>query len=473
VEVSSVPPLNLSNRLEYLLSYPHGCLEQTTSAAFPQLYLKEVANTTTAINARSEQNVKAAISRLLLFQKPEGGFSYWSGERWINSWTTTYAGHFLLEAERMGYAVPAGIKKSWLNYQTNAAKRWSFDKSDVSEQAYRLYVLALAKEPERRAMNQLFEQRANISKQSCWLLAGAFALDGKANIAKTIIADLDKNNMETYTGYNSRTFGSSERDDAVVLSVLTALNDKKQGFLLVKKISETLNTNRWLSTQTTAWCLLAISKYVEKHNENAQMDFSYAIGDDKKAVSTIKSVAEETLNVTQKTGSLPVSFSNAGKNTLYVRFFTRGKAEKGNEIEKSEGVTMRIVYKDNSGSPVDITKLKHGTDFVAEVTVSNPGTRGDYTNLALSQIFPSGWEIKNDRLNFDKTNEEAARYQDIRDDRVLTYFDLKRNETKTFKVRLTATYLGRFYMPAQTCEAMYAPDIMASSMGMWCEVVKE
>jgi len=470
VEVSSIPPLNLSNRLHYLLTYPHGCLEQTTSAAFPQLYLKDVANTNSAVNERSESNVKTALSRLLLFQQSEGGFSYWPGERYINSWTTTYAGHFLLEAERMGYALPVGMKKNWLNYEARTAKNWSFAKSDALEQAYRLYVLALAKEPERRAMNQLFEKRTNISTQACWMLAGAFALDGKTTIAKTIIADIEKNTKETYTAYSSSTFGSSERDDALILCVLNALNDKKQGFLLVKKISEILNTNKWLSTQSTAWCLMAISKYVEQNNENAQISFSYVIGDDKKKVSTIKSVVEETLAVAQKTGSLSVSFNNEGKNTLYVRLFNRGKAEKGNEIEKSEGIFMKIAYKDNSGTPIDITKLKHGTDFVAEVTVTNPGTRGDYTNLVLTQIFPSGWEIKNERLNFDRTDNDEVRYQDIRDDRVYSYFDLKRNETKLIKIKLTATYLGRFYMPAQTCEAMYAPDIMASSLGKWCEV---
>jgi uncharacterized protein YfaS (alpha-2-macroglobulin family) len=336
-------------------------------------------------------------------------------------------------------------------------------------------VLALAKEPERRAMNQLFENRVNISKQACWLLAGAFALDGKTNIAKTIVADIEKSSKETYSAYNSRTFGSPERDDAVTLTVFNALNDKKQGFLLVKKISEVLSSNRWLSTQSTAWGLMAISKYVEHHNENAQMAFNYVIGDDKNKVSTVKSVAEETLNVAQKTGSLSVSFNNDGKNTLYVRFFTRGKAEKGNEIENAEGVFIKIDYKDLSGVPLDISKLKHGTDFIAEATITNPGTRGDYTNLVLTQIFPSGWEIKNDRLNFDRTDNEGegVRYQDIRDDRVNTYFDLKRNETLQVKIRLTATYLGRFYMPAQTCEAMYAPDIMASTLGKWCEVVKE
>jgi uncharacterized protein YfaS (alpha-2-macroglobulin family) len=448
-------------------------LEQTTSAAFPQLYLKDVANTNATVNARSEQNVKAALSRLTLFQVSEGGFSYWPGERYINSWTTNFAVHFILEAERMGYALPVGMKKNCLNYLARTANNWSFAQSDATEQAYRLYVLALAKESERRAMNQLFEKRADISTQASWFLAGAFALDGKTTIARTILADIGKTTKETYTAYNSSTFGSSERDDAIVLSVLNALNDKKQGFLTVKKISDVLNTKKWLSTQSTAWCLMAISKYVEQNSENAQMTFSYVIGDDKKKVSTIKSIAEEMLNVTQKVGSLPITFNNEGKNTLYVRFFTRGKAEKGNEIEKAEGVFMRIAYKDMSGAPIDITKLKHGTDFVAEVTITNPGTRGDYTNLVLTQIFPSGWEIKNERLNFDRTDNEDVRYQDIRDDRVYSYFDLKRNETKHIKIKLTATYLGRFYMPAQTCEAMYSPDIMASSLGMWCEVVKE
>jgi len=98
---------------------------------------------------------------------------------------------------------------------------------------------------------------------------------------------------------------------------------------------------------------------------------------------------------------------------------------------------------------------------------------GDYTNLVLTQIFPSGWEIRNERLNFDQSSEgSGARYQDIRDDRVHTYFDLKRNTSKQFKVKVTATYRGRFYLPSQICEAMYSDVINASTLGKWCEVVE-
>jgi uncharacterized protein YfaS (alpha-2-macroglobulin family) len=183
-------------------------------------------------------------------------------------------------------------------------------------------------------------------------------------------------------------------------------------------------------------------------------------------------MTEEKLNLTaQSPTSLPIKFTNEGKNTLYVRFFTRGLAAKGKEEEKSENISITITYQDAKGNAVDVSKLKHGTDFEAVVSVTNPGVLGDYTNLVLTQIVPSGWEIRNDRLNFDQSAEgNGARYQDIRDDRVYTYFDLKRNETKRFKVKLTATYRGRFYLPAQTCEAMYTNTINASTKGMWCEV---
>ena len=476
VEVSTVPPLNLSSRLNYLLQYPYGCLEQTTSAAFPQLYLKDIANTTAAINARSEKNVKAALVRLQNFQVAEGGFSYWQGERYINVWTTNYAGHFLLEAERMGYALPVGMKNKLLNYLTSTAQKWTVSNSDPMEQAYRLYVLALAKKPERSAMNRLYEQRGkvgvNISTQANWLLAGAFALDGKTAIANTIINEIGNTKKQTYYSYNSSSFGSDERDNAIILSVLNALNDKKQGFLMVKNISDVLNSNKWLSTQSTAWCLMAVSQYIDKNKDSGTMKFNYTIGSNKNSVSTQKPVTEEKLNFANLAPTtLPIKFTNESEGTLYVRFFTRGLAAIGKEEEKSENISINITYQDAKGNAVDVSKLKQGTDFEAVVAVTNPGVLGDYTNLVLTQIFPSGWEITNERLNFDMSAEgNGARYQDIRDDRVYTFFDLRRNETKRFKVKLTATYRGRFYLPAQTCEAMYSDLINASTLGKWCEV---
>ena len=131
-----------------------------------------------------------------------------------------------------------------------------------------------------------------------------------------------------------------------------------------------------------------------------------------------------------------------------------------------------MTYLDRNGQSVEPSSLSQGTDFFAEVSVFNPGTRGVYENLALSQVFPSGWEILNERLNEipGAATSQNYTYQDIRDDRVYTYFDLKPNERKLFKVALNATYAGRFYLPAVGVQAMYDNTINARVPGQWVEV---
>ena len=96
-------------------------------------------------------------------------------------------------------------------------------------------------------------------------------------------------------------------------------------------------------------------------------------------------------------------------------------------------------------------------------------------NLALTQIFPSGWEIENNRIGEAEQTTDAVpfTYQDVRDDRVYTFFDLTRDKEKVFTFNLTAAYAGRFYLPGSYCEAMYNNNIAAKDKGMWVEIVKE
>jgi uncharacterized protein YfaS (alpha-2-macroglobulin family) len=61
-------------------------------------------------------------------------------------------------------------------------------------------------------------------------------------------------------------------------------------------------------------------------------------------------------------------------------------------------------------------------------------------------------------------------YQDVRDDRVYTYFNLRQGESKTFHLLLNASYLGKFYLPSVRAEAMYDDTISALVPGRWVEV---
>jgi len=125
VEVSSLPPLNLEQRMKYLIRYPHGCIEQTTSAVFSQLYLDDLVDLSDDKSASIQKNINAAIERLRSFQLPSGAFSFWPGNSEPTYWGTNYAGHFLIEARNQGYLVPEDIISSWISFQQEQANQWS------------------------------------------------------------------------------------------------------------------------------------------------------------------------------------------------------------------------------------------------------------------------------------------------------------------------------------------------------------
>ncbi|RMF27094.1 MAG: alpha-2-macroglobulin, partial [Bacteroidetes bacterium] len=107
LELSTLPPLNLHQRLKWLLGYPHGCIEQTVSKAFPQLFVGKLSPLSKEQSAEVERNVAAALEKLRNFQQSSGAFSYWPGGE-VDEWATSYAGHFLLEAQAQGYRLPPG-----------------------------------------------------------------------------------------------------------------------------------------------------------------------------------------------------------------------------------------------------------------------------------------------------------------------------------------------------------------------------
>ncbi|MEM9931878.1 MAG: hypothetical protein AAF840_18965, partial [Bacteroidota bacterium] len=122
----------------------------------------------------------------------------------------------------------------------------------------------------------------------------------------------------------------------------------------------------------------------------------------------------------------------------------------------------------------DVAALASGTDFIAKYKVTNTGSLGmNYRQLALKSLLPSGWEVSNDRLDATGgANTSNFAYQDVRDDRVYTFFNLRKGESKTFSLRMTATYPGRYYLPSQVSEAMYANNVKAAVKGSWVTVTR-
>ncbi len=473
VEVSSIPPVNLGQRMRYLLQYPYGCIEQTTSTVFPQLYLDQVKVLTEGEKTAIQNNVKAAIERLKLFVTRDGGFAYWPGNEDSDSWASTYAGHFLIEAEAKGYLVPGDMLKRWKRYQRKKAQDWRKNQETHSSeliQAYRLYSLALAGDPELGAMNRLREQQ-NIPSTAGWMLAAAYVKAGQPEAGKKMIEILPTV-VKPYQEM-AYSYGSDLRDKAIILETLLMLNERTKAFELLKDISGSLsNSSYWMSTQSVAWCLKAIGMFAGVEKRGSLM-FNYSYNGKDVEAKTDLPIAQVQLAVDGvKSNSFKIV--SQSKGTLFVRIIAEGTPARGSEEESENSLKLDVSYADTDGAIVDPSKLEQGTEFIATVTVTNPGLRGQYKNMALNHIFPSGWEINNLRLDSAEARLKADKptYQDIRDDRVYTYFDLAAGQRKTFKIMLTASYAGSYYMPAVTCEAMYDHSIYARKKGQVVEVIK-
>ncbi|SFC98194.1 MG2 domain-containing protein [Algibacter pectinivorans] len=471
IEFSTLPPMDFSRRLQYLIQYPHGCVEQTTSSVFPQLFLADIFDLTYDKKKQIQTNVENGIKRLGHFQRAHGGLSYWIGEQSANDWGTSYAGHFMLEAEKKGYVLPLTFKSNWLKYQKQAARNWrpsyrSYN-SDLA-QAYRLYTLALAGSPELGSMNRLREF-SEISNEAKWRLAAAYALAGQQEASDKISQSANINFKPQR--YNYYTYGSVDRNRAMALETMVLTKNAKMREL-AETIAKDLSSDRWMSTQTSAYSLLAMAKMVNANGGKA-LNVNYTINGKTENIETKSAIAQRELQVVD--GANNLTFTNAKDNVVYVRVLNSGKLPLGQELVEQRGLSVSVKYKDLKGNPIEISKLMQGQDFMATVSVSNLKNAA-VNDVALTQIFPSGWDIVNTRFTaFGSTVTSAARHTDIRDDRVNFYFDLPekgKHSTKTFNVMLNASYLGTYYLPGVQAEAMYDNEFLVRTKGEWVTVEK-
>ena len=468
LEVSSMPTMNLNGRLQYLIQYPHGCVEQTTSSVFPQLYLNDVVDLDATRKSLIQKNITAGITRLGSFQLSNGGVAYWQGHTIADDWGTSYAGHFLIEAEKKGYVLPINFKSKWISYQQREAKQWRFEPKYGNDlaQSYRLYTLALAGNADLSSMNRLRETKG-ISNESKLRLAAAYVLAGQKSAGLNLF--LHSKIEDESSNYNYYYYGSSERNRAMALETMLLLGQKQKAFAMASKLAKQMSNNQWMSTQTTAYCLYAMSKFAVSNGPKG-INIQFSKNGKGETINTNKTVADRSLIV--QTGANSVTLKNIKNNTVYVRVLNTGILPIGQEKPIQSDVSASIVFRNRKGSVINVSKISQGTEFIAEVTIRNQ--RNEHVeNVALSQILPSGFEIVNTRFtDYGDATNNIADYIDIRDDRTNFYFGMKAGETKVFRILLNASYLGNYYLPGLQCEAMYDNTFLARTKGFWVEVVK-
>lgn len=448
LEIASFPAIDFTSALKFVRSYPYNCTEQLSTRGIVLTHTMGLVSEEDA--EKSKAAIPVVLQDLYARQGADGGFVYWPGMTAADTWVTSMAGIFLVKAKALGFDVSSSVINQWASFQKKAVTNWrkssSENLSDL-DQAFRLYSLAIAGKADAASMNRLKES-AELTLQARLMLASAYAVTGKQKVAQEL---LEGRNMEFAQYDNDRiSYGSSTRDKAMATETMALLGNIPAALDLSAELAEVFGRG-WYSTQEMAFAALAMSRLAGAVN-NAALDCTI----DGKAVKSAQPVYTAALN--PAAGKTDVSNSSAG--TVYASLITVSRPE-GPVSAAAEGLRLKVSYVDMDGKEVNPASLQQGSEITAVITVTNTSLARSLGNMALVQLIPSGWEIRNDRLTGASVNSSAYTYRDIRDDRNIWYFDLPAGTAKTFKTSLRAAYEGTFVLPSVSCEAMYDPHVYA------------
>ena len=315
LEISRIPSVDISRRFDFLYNYQHHCTEQLTSKALPLLFGSQFKAVDEQEAEKIKTNVQEAIRQIYARQLPNGGFVYWPGNAVADEWITSYTGMFLTLAQEKGYAVHPNVLNKWKRFQRAAAQNWRMPQEASNwqiwqselQQAFRLYTLALAGAPEYGAMNRMKEQ-PGLSIQAKWRLAAAYALTGKMKPAGELVYNAET----TVIPYSSMNliYGSSDRDEAMILETLILMKRDRDALQQAKKVSQNLAQENWFSTQSTAFALMAMGRLAEQLSGTLDFTWSWN-GKQQPAVKSAKAVFEKEIATSPKSGT--VSVKNQGE----------------------------------------------------------------------------------------------------------------------------------------------------------------
>jgi uncharacterized protein YfaS (alpha-2-macroglobulin family) len=473
LRLSSLPAVRLAGGIQYLLGYPYGCIEQTTSRLFPLLYFNDLAKfVQPEIFGGKGQDyfIVEGILKLSSMQLQSGEFTFWQGGSYSKPWGSIYASHFLVEARKAGYQVRDDVYDRALDNLQRIAKDETLGEGKVVLRIYAAYVLAKAGKLDKSIVNNLKMLNLEvIPLYSKFQLAAAIAMTSGVNDALWLIPI--EIHPEKYDPETGEDFDSDVRANSILLEVLTEVAPENPSIPeLVKDISEKLYIGEWYTTQSNSWALMAIGKYL-----HAQERASYTgtiVVDGKK----LKTFGAEDVRIADPSlGGKDISISINGTGACYYYWQASGVSTEQATNEFDNRMRVRREYLDAKGDSLNFGNIKLGDQIVAKITAV--ALDKPLENVVINDLLPSCLEIENPRLqtsgkmNWLPQSDYYPSYMDIRDDRLLLFTDLQVGNRIVFYYSLRVVSAGDFNVPPVAGECMYDPTIASAASSRTMTVI--
>ena len=487
--LSRSPVMQYGKELAYLLGYPHGCLEQTISKAFPQLYFadltKTIGQTSNVYFVRNGDsdlnpafNVRTAVEKIEGQQIYNGGFVMWPGQSDVSGtkpddWATAYAVHFLTEAGQAGYEVRGSTLSKALDYLTNLTSTPATEDEYVYDETgnytvrkmasrthiYGLYALSMAGKPNRPTMNYYKQNATLLTPDSRYLLASAFYRIGDT---KSYTALIPKQFIDGSRGRQSGgSYASPIRNLALVLEALVDTDrDNLQIPTLARQLSGALRQTSYLNTQEASFAFLALGK-LARQNAGATVTANVLAGAGRRVEKSLGSFTGADLLLKRVPTTAPINIRTNGTGSLYYLAQSEGIPADGNVVESDNGLMVRREYRDRNGNPM--SSFRQNDLIVVKVTVQ-VSSGVDVPNVVITDLLPASFEIENPRLVGQQRDmawiksPSSPDHFDVRDDRI-NFYTTATGTPKTFYYLVRAVTKGTFVLGPVSADAMYNPEL--------------
>ncbi len=488
--LSRSPLVQFTNNFQNLLEYPHGCLEQTVSTAFPQLYFSDFVNQIKSgkkpimkggeSDLNPNTNVNAAIRKVESLQLINGGLSTWQAGDSENWWATAYAAHFLQEAQKADFQVNSIIfgkilefltaktntQTTETEYQRNADGSYTNRIIARREAIYSLYALALAGKANRSMMNYYKSNIGLLSTDEKYLLASAFGQIGDQNSFKTLLPA--KIGIDNSDRQNGGSYSSPIRNMALVLNTLLETDPNNlQIPAMAKQLSTAVKNSYWLNTQEQAFTFLAFGKLAKQAN-NATV--TGTVLSNKKLLASF-----DGKDLLLKSGlGNQLLLNTLGTGNLYYFAQSEGLSNTGKVQETDNGLVVRKTFYNRLGQLISPTSFTQNQLIVVKISLANSSGLS-VENIVITDMLPAGLEIENPRISPERelawiTNQSQPDHFDLRDDRINYFTTIGGNTGRSFYYMARAVSKGTFTMGPVSADAMYNNDLRSYSGSGICVV---
>ena len=460
---SKSPLGELAAALGYLVGYPHGCLEQTVSRAFPLVAAGGILNTLpvqeTSVAGDAKNVVDAGIARVASMMRandfvmwPDCNASPWNRE--VSLW----AAHFLVEADKAGFHVRPEALTRVKEYLRN----WTMDRApDVS--IYACYALARAGSQDADRMLHWYDNRASLSVVNRCRLACAYVCAGDRDRARELTKTLAPDSVSA-AAWAVLALLDLDPQDARLPVYVKMLGDRRDK-----------TSGHWGTTTGNAHALLALASYYRTCSEETGAPALVLRRD---------GLPQEELTaktVKRLTGGDAVKVSNVGTGAAYLTASCLSLSDPDDPAEAHGiGVARRFLRAD--GTEADLDALARGDLVIVELTLQ-PEAGREYSDLVVEDLLPACFEpdaapVTKEAYAWIDAQANMLPWElrrDVRDDRVLIFskkFTAQAGKIVRAHYAVRVVSAGDFILPGVSVEAMYAPEIRARERARRLTVTK-